>query len=93
MNARQLLRHGPLRAHARYRRFKRATINAADLLGRADLVETLEPGTTWIAVDRDPLSDVSVLEHVQFVMKGAKVVQDWKWAQPFRELVTAAFSS
>jgi imidazolonepropionase-like amidohydrolase len=55
-----------------------ATINAADLLGWSGNVGTLEPGA-WadlIAVDGDPLKDVTVLEHVKFVMKGGEVVKN-----------------
>jgi imidazolonepropionase-like amidohydrolase len=55
-----------------------ATINAADLLSWQDKVGTLEPGkyADLIAVDGDPLQDVSVLENVKFVMKGGSVVRD-----------------
>lgn len=54
-----------------------ATTNAADLLGWADKVGAVKPGlyADLIAVDGAPLSDVSVLEHVDFVMKGGEVVK------------------
>jgi imidazolonepropionase-like amidohydrolase len=55
-----------------------ATVNAADLLGWPDKVGALEPGK-WadiIAVDGDPLQDVTTLEHVKFVMKGGVVVKN-----------------
>jgi len=55
-----------------------ATINAADLLGWSDKIGALEPGK-WgdiIAVDGDPLQDVTTLEHVKFVMKGGEVVKN-----------------
>ena len=52
-----------------------ATTNAADLLGHSDLVGDIKPGRSAdvIAVAGDPLQDISVLEHVQFVMKEGKV--------------------
>ncbi|MGA8309274.1 MAG: amidohydrolase family protein [Terriglobales bacterium] len=52
-----------------------ATTNAADLLGHSDVVGDIKPGryADVIAVAGDPLQDVSVLEHVQFVMKDGKV--------------------
>jgi imidazolonepropionase-like amidohydrolase len=55
-----------------------ATINAADLLGWSDKIGAVEPGK-WadiIAVDGDPLHDVTTLEHVKFVMKGGEVVKN-----------------
>jgi imidazolonepropionase-like amidohydrolase len=54
-----------------------ATVNAADLLGWSDKVGAIKPGlyADMVAVDGDPLSDVSVLEHVAFVMKGGRVVR------------------
>jgi imidazolonepropionase-like amidohydrolase len=55
-----------------------ATINDADLLGWSDKVGTLEAGK-WadlIAVDGDPLQDVTTLERVKFVMKGGEVVRN-----------------
>jgi imidazolonepropionase-like amidohydrolase len=55
-----------------------ATINDADLLGWSGKVGTLEAGA-WadiIAVDGDPLQDVTTLERVKFVMKGGAVVRN-----------------
>src|SRR6267378_977450 len=55
-----------------------STVNDADLLGWSGKVGTLEPGK-WadvIAVDGDPLKDVTVLEHVKFVMKGGASVKN-----------------
>ncbi len=55
-----------------------ATINASDLLGPKYLVGSLEQGR-WadvIAVDGDPTKDVTVLEHVKFVMKGGSVYKN-----------------
>jgi imidazolonepropionase-like amidohydrolase len=49
-----------------------ATVNAAELLGWSDKVGRLAPGyyADMIAVDGDPLTDVSQLERVRWVMKG-----------------------
>jgi imidazolonepropionase-like amidohydrolase len=54
-----------------------ATVNAADLLGWSDRIGTLENGkfADIVAVDGDPLQDVTILEHVRFVMKGGEVVK------------------
>jgi imidazolonepropionase-like amidohydrolase len=55
-----------------------ATVNAADLLGWSDKVGGIEPGK-WadiIAVDGDPLADVTMLQQVKFVMKGGEVVKN-----------------
>jgi imidazolonepropionase-like amidohydrolase len=55
-----------------------ATINDADLLGWSDRIGTIEPGK-WadiIAVDGDPLADVTTLERVKFVMKGGEIVKN-----------------
>jgi imidazolonepropionase-like amidohydrolase len=54
------------------------TVNAADLLGWSDRVGSLEKGkyADLIAVDGDPLADITTLEHVKFVMKGGTVVKN-----------------
>jgi imidazolonepropionase-like amidohydrolase len=54
-----------------------ATVNAADLIGWSDRLGTLEPGkfADIVAVEGDPVADVSVLENVRFVMKGGQVVK------------------
>ena len=51
------------------------TLNAADLMGWSDRTGAIEVGK-WadvIGVPTDPLKDVTVLEHVAFVMKAGKV--------------------
>jgi imidazolonepropionase-like amidohydrolase len=55
-----------------------ATSSAADLIGRAKDVGTIEAGkfADIIAVSADPLHDVRVLENVGFVMKGGTVVKN-----------------
>ena len=52
-----------------------ATVNAADLLGLANEVGTLEPGRVadLVAVRGDPLTDVGVLRNVNFVMARGRV--------------------
>jgi len=52
-----------------------ATRNAADLLGKSDILGSLKAGryADVVAVSGNPLEDVSVLEHVKFVMKDGKV--------------------
>src|SRR5215467_2446063 len=74
INARQfafMVKYGmtPLQA------IQSATINAADLLGKSDLLGNLHPGkyADLIAVSGNPLEDVRVLENVKFVMKEGKV--------------------
>ncbi len=55
-----------------------ATINAADLMGWTAKTGTLESGK-WadiIAVERNPLDDVRVLQDVKFVMKAGVVYKD-----------------
>ena len=53
-----------------------ATLNAAELLGWSDRIGVIEAGrfADIIAVTADPISDVTTLEHVAFVMKGGQVI-------------------
>ncbi|MDT8320117.1 MAG: amidohydrolase family protein [Xanthomonadales bacterium] len=55
-----------------------ATVSSAELLGWQDRVGRIEPGyyADIIAVDGDPLQDVSELEDVDFVMKGGVVYKN-----------------
>jgi imidazolonepropionase-like amidohydrolase len=55
-----------------------ATVNAAELLGWSDRVGAIEPGrfADIIAVEGDPLADVTMLERIGFVMKGGEIVRD-----------------
>lgn len=52
-----------------------ATVNAADLMGWNDRVGAVRPGyyADVIALDGDPLTDITELERVRFVMKGGVV--------------------
>ncbi len=57
---------------------KAATISAADLLGIKEKVGSITEGklADIIAVSKDPLSDISSLENVQFVMKDGIVYKN-----------------
>ncbi len=74
-----MVKHGMTPAAA----IKAATTGAADLLGLAAEVGTLERGkrADLIAVSGDPLRDVTTLERVQFVMKDGAVVIDRRSSQ------------
>jgi imidazolonepropionase-like amidohydrolase len=52
-----------------------ATLNAADLIGHSELFGSIAAGKSAdiIAVSGDPISDISELERVRFVMKEGKV--------------------
>jgi imidazolonepropionase-like amidohydrolase len=52
-----------------------ATRNAADLLGKSEVLGSLKAGkyADVVAVSGNPLEDIRVLEHVKFVMKDGKV--------------------
>ncbi len=54
-----------------------ATVDAATLIGRADQVGQIKPGmmADLIALEADPLLDITKLEAVDFVMKGGQVVK------------------
>ena len=55
-----------------------ATTWAADVMSWSDRIGSLDPGkyADLIAVTGNPLDDITILEHVPFVMKGGKVVKD-----------------
>jgi len=55
---------------------KAATVNAADLLGLSSEIGSIEPGKSAdiIAVAGDPLTDVTILKTIAFVMARGKVV-------------------
>lgn len=52
-----------------------ATYSAADLLGQLDQIGTLESGkfADVVAVPRNPLDDITILQNVSFVMKAGQV--------------------
>ena len=54
---------------------KAGTSVAAELLGKQDIIGTIEPGhfADIVATAGDPLQDISELERVRFVMKGGVV--------------------
>ena len=55
-----------------------ATRNAADLIGDTADIGSVQAGryADLIAVSGDPLQDVTVLEHVGFVMKGGRIYKE-----------------
>jgi imidazolonepropionase-like amidohydrolase len=55
-----------------------STVNAAELMGWSDRVGELTAGkfADIVAVAGDPIKDIGLLQHVQFVMKGARVVRN-----------------
>jgi imidazolonepropionase-like amidohydrolase len=55
-----------------------ATINGAELMGWSDRVGELSPGrfADVIGVAGDPLEDLSLLQRVRLVMKGAGVIRN-----------------
>ncbi|HYG48253.1 MAG TPA: amidohydrolase family protein [Allosphingosinicella sp.] len=69
-----MVRHGMTPATA----IHAATVNAAELLGLAAEAGSIEPGKSadLIAVEGDPLADVTVLKRVPFVMARGRVVKD-----------------
>jgi imidazolonepropionase-like amidohydrolase len=54
-----------------------ATVDAAGLLGLEGKVGEIKPGAfaDLVAVPGDPTKDIGVVEHVNFVMKGGKVIK------------------
>jgi imidazolonepropionase-like amidohydrolase len=56
--------------------FAAATVWGADHLRLSQTIGTLAPGKAAdiIAVDGDPLADVTRLEHVSFVMKAGRAI-------------------
>ena len=54
-----------------------ATLNAADLLGKNNEIGSLTKGklADLIGVSKNPLEDITILETVDFVMKGGEVVK------------------
>ena len=76
-NARQfayMVKYGCTPARA----IRSATSDAAELLGKSNDVGRIAPGryADLVAVKGDPLDNVKVLESIDFVMKGGKVVRD-----------------
>jgi imidazolonepropionase-like amidohydrolase len=55
-----------------------ATINAATMLGKDNDIGSLEPGryADVVAVHGDPLANITVMEHVAFVMQGGRILKD-----------------
>jgi imidazolonepropionase-like amidohydrolase len=56
------------------------TVNAADLLGWSDRIGSIEQGkfADMVAVDGDPIKDITLLQHPVWVMKGGTVYKGSK---------------
>ena len=63
-----------------------ATTSAADLIGWKTKVGQLAPGfhADLVAVKGDPLADVTVLEHIDFVMKGGEIYKNKLTSDPVK---------
>jgi imidazolonepropionase-like amidohydrolase len=55
-----------------------ATTSGADLIGWPDDVGAIEAGkfADLIAVQGDPIADITVLQHIGFVMKGGRIIKN-----------------
>ena len=55
-----------------------ATTKASELMDRAAQIGSLDAGklADMIAVEGDPIADITVLQHVRFVMKGGRIVRN-----------------
>ena len=64
-----------------------ATTSAADLIGWKDRVGQLAPGyyADLVAVKGDPLTDITILEKVSFVMKGGEIYQNELTGEPVKQ--------
>ena len=54
------------------------TVNAAELMGWSDRIGAIRPGmfADMVAIQGDPLRDIELLKHVQFVMKDGVIYKD-----------------
>ncbi len=77
LNARQFAYHVKW-GQTPHQALRSATRDAAELMEWTDRVGVVAAGAyaDLIAVQGDPLRDVSLLEHVCFVMKGGAVIRD-----------------
>jgi imidazolonepropionase-like amidohydrolase len=57
-----------------------ASVNAAELLGLSEQIGTIEAGkfADVMAVSGDPLTDITNMKNVVFVMKGGEIIKDAK---------------
>ncbi len=72
-----------------------ATSLAAESLGLGDRIGSIAPGyeADLIAVDGDPLRDITTMERVTFVIKSGKVLECGALAPLFRPRLAAAAGS